>query len=189
MNHIEMMRLAESIALKSVCKRAQVGAVVSVLSEKYTGYNRNDDKLECCEGADGRTLATVVHAEAMAINAVFGSLEDTVGGTLYVTRQPCIKCAELIVKAGIGSVFYRDADDKDAGLRMLYSEHVTVDSSWITGQVAQDWADRNELIGTAKPAGIARDDGRPPVQVYKDASGEIHYRYSDDFFNSMEHVP
>ena len=166
MNHIEMMQMAEGQATLSVCKRAQVGAVVryttwqGCVGDMWTvaqGYNKRPCGGQC-EGADGRTLPDVTHAEAMAIEAALGAVEDELlpdgvdeGGmfdsALYVTRQPCIKCAELIVDAGIHAVYYRDADDKTDGLEYLRAHGVELDSGWITGRVAESWAERNGVVG------------------------------------------
>ena len=142
MNHVEMMRLAESVALQSVCKRAQVGAVVlTQWGGRYIGHNHN--RGYCCEGADGRTLSTVIHAEADALLSASGfSGGNARGATLYVTRQPCIACARLIVDAGIHAVYYRDADDKADGLEYLRAHGVEVDSGWILGRVQENWAER-----------------------------------------------
>ena len=147
MNHIEMMRLAERVARQSICKRAQVGAVaVTKHGGKYTGYNHN--RGYCCEGADGRTLPTVIHAEADALLSAAGlSGSNANRATLYVTRQPCIDCAKLITAAGISKVYYRDADDKTDGLEYLRAHKVEVDSGWIQGQVQESWAERNGVAG------------------------------------------
>jgi len=146
MNHIEMMRLAERVARQSVCKRAQVGAVLTDGVNTYTGYNARPCGGQC-EGEDGRTLQDVVHAEIMALEKCLGSIDNSAGMTLYVTRQPCIACARLIVDAGIHAVYYRDADDKKDGLEYLRSHGVEVDSSWILGQVQESWAERNGVAG------------------------------------------
>jgi len=137
MNHVEMMRLAESVALQSVCKRAKVGAVVVTKSGKqYTGFNLNAiNPCAACEGEDGRTLPDVIHAEDHAL----GFVDDGDGSVIYVTRQPCINCARLITAAGISAVYYRDADDKRDGLDWLVSHGVAVNGAWIVGQT---WADR-----------------------------------------------
>lgn len=154
MNHVEMMRLAESVALQSVCKRAKVGAVVVYENGRIkTGFNHNNGK--CCEGVDGRTLPSVIHAEAVAIDAalsdVIGDWEQysMVDSVLYVTRQPCIKCAQLITAAGIGEVYYRDVDDKVDGLHWLRLCGISVFNEWIDDQpqavlerVQRTWADR-----------------------------------------------
>lgn len=135
--HIEMMRLAEKEALKSVCKRAQVGAIHWAANGSLSyGHNFNADRDNfggCCEGVDSKTLSTVLHAEEVVLLPVEPGDHD--GGTLYVTRQPCIDCAGLIIHAGIEQVFYRDADDKTDGLGLLAAHGVKVDSGWIQGQV------------------------------------------------------
>ena len=137
MNHVEMMRLAESVALQSVCKRAQVGAVVvTIMGKVYTGWNLNaHEPGGCCEDENGKTLPDVIHAEDHAL----GFVDDGDGAVIYVTRQPCINCAKLIVQAGISAVYYRDPDDKRDGLDWLVSHGVAVNGAWIVGQT---WADR-----------------------------------------------
>jgi deoxycytidylate deaminase len=59
----------------------------------------------------------VVHAEQAAIWAAAGV--ELSGAVLYVTHQPCIRCAALIVSRGIAAVHYRDPDDKHDGLHEL----------------------------------------------------------------------
>ena len=147
MNHIKMMQLAERVARQSVCKRAQVGAVVvDNLGWITKGRNHNaGGAIDCCEGADGKTLPEVMHAEAVAIG--HATQRGASPETIYVTRQPCIRCARLITAAGIHAVYYRDADDKKEGLEYLRSRGVQVDSGWITGRVAESWAERNGVAG------------------------------------------
>lgn len=151
MNHIEMMQLAEAEAAKSVCKRAQVGAVVVCENGRIkTGFNHNNGK--CCEDENGKTLPSVIHAEMAATGQHLSSLlwGNVMGfKVLYVTRQPCIDCAQMITQTGIKSVYYRDPDDKTDGLEWLKSAGVYVDSGWIAGQqptvlerVQKTWADR-----------------------------------------------
>lgn len=150
MNHVEMMRLAESVALNSVCKRAQVGAVVvTAMGNVYTGWNLNaHEPSGCCEDENGRTLPDVIHAEDHALSFLHHPSESF-GAVMYVTRQPCIKCAHLLVMAGVQAVYYRDEDDKVDGLDWLKSAGVYVDHKWIAGQqqtvleqVQKTWADR-----------------------------------------------
>ena len=144
MNHIEIMQMAEGQATLSVCKRAQVGAVIEWADGTYSfGYNQHcDDPQACCEGADGRTLPDVIHAERDAIEWLAEPCKQS-GSVLYVARQPCIRCARLIVDAGIHAVYYRDSDDKTDGLEYLRAHGVEVDSGWITGRVAESWAEHS----------------------------------------------
>ena len=55
--------------------------------------------------ADGG-CARSVHAEANCIAFAARHGIDTEGATLYSTHLPCLKCAELIVNAGIVGVYY-----------------------------------------------------------------------------------
>jgi dCMP deaminase len=88
------MKIAEDVALRSTCDRAQVGAVL--VREKHiisTGYNGSPAGLEHCDDVghlmvDGHCVRTV-HAEVNAIiqAAVFGlATRDSV---CYVTHFPC----------------------------------------------------------------------------------------------------
>lgn len=46
-----------------------------------------------------------------------------------------------------------------------------------------------EHVGYAKPAGEARQNGMPSLEVYRDiATGEVYYRYSGDFNSKMTPV-
>ena len=140
MNHLEFMRMAETEALKSVCKRAQVGAVVVVSKPSgwtswFLGHNHNGGA--CCEDESGKSVGTVVHAEAAAIKRG-GIINNFLSGaTLYVTRQPCLACAKLIVESGIKQVYYRDQDDKNDGLVWLDDNGVSFDSRWKDGQILE----------------------------------------------------
>ncbi|AGK85801.1 hypothetical protein Chy1_0034 [Mycobacterium phage Chy1] len=45
-----------------------------------------------------------VHAEANAL--LYCDREDLIGATLYVTREPCYACSNLIAASGIERVVY-----------------------------------------------------------------------------------
>lgn len=87
MNHVEMMRLAEQTALKSVCKRAQVGAVLAhhLDGDAYVGHNQNPCG-GACEGADGKTLPEVLHAEEDVINNAY-TYQGDLGGRLQMVGR------------------------------------------------------------------------------------------------------
>lgn len=142
MSHIEMMRLAERVALQSVCKRAQVGAVLTDGVSTYTGYNARPCGGQC-EGEDGRTLPDVVHAEIMALEKCLGSIDNPAGATLYTTCRPCARCTEMLLPLGLKAVYYRDDRPEMGHLQALRDSGVLVDGSWIQGRVAESWAERN----------------------------------------------
>ena len=113
----DYQHLAEAQARLSRCNRRRVGAViVHPVGWKFFGHNRSTDGGPCeCE--QGVTRSSVVHAEQAAIWSAHSV--DLAGSVLYVTHQPCIRCARLIVSRGIRAVHYRDPDDKTDGLQVL----------------------------------------------------------------------
>jgi dCMP deaminase len=120
------MELAEKLALRSHCVKAQVGAVLTkdtrIVSLGYNGPpagTHNCDQewpdVGCPRDSKG-SCSLALHAEQNAIlyatkNNV--SMEDA---TLYVTLSPCIACARVIFTTGIRRVFYKDSYASFKGL-------------------------------------------------------------------------
>jgi len=111
------MQIAHVVAQRGTCDRAQVGAILArdgrVLATGYngppTGLPHCTDPLGCSvmERADAGGCVRAVHAEANAIAFSARHGIGTDGATLYCTHLPCLKCAELIINAGIIRVLYR----------------------------------------------------------------------------------
>ncbi len=120
------MELAEKLATRSHCVKAQVGAVLTkdtrIISLGYNGPpagTHNCDvewpKEGCARDSKG-SCSLALHAEQNAIlyaakNNV--SMQDT---TLYVTLSPCIACARVIYTTGIKKVYFKDSYAKFKGL-------------------------------------------------------------------------
>jgi len=108
------MRIAAEVAQRSTCTRANVGAVVTkdkrILTTGYNGAPRGlPHCLEVgCLMVDGHCVRTI-HAEQNAL--LQGALHGVAlaGGTLYVTHQPCLNCAKMIINAGIVRVVFTQA--------------------------------------------------------------------------------
>ena len=58
------------------------------------------------EGGTLKTKPYELNAESDAISKLAQSNNDSNGATLYVTDEPCIDCAKLIIQAGIKRVVY-----------------------------------------------------------------------------------
>jgi dCMP deaminase len=108
------MRITAEVAQRSTCDRAQVGAVI-VKDKRIltTGYNGSPRGLPHCTDAghlmvDGHCVRTI-HAEQNAL--LQGALHGVAlaGGTVYVTHQPCLNCAKMIINAGITRVVFAKA--------------------------------------------------------------------------------
>lgn len=120
--------VAEAVARRSSCDRAQVGAVLvrdnRVVSTGYNGPASGspaDTALGCqrwCLRAQGAPALAdsygytcpSIHAEANAL--LDASRAEALGGTLYITHAPCADCAKLISNSGVARVvILRDLEE------------------------------------------------------------------------------
>ncbi|MEP7200455.1 MAG: cytidine/deoxycytidylate deaminase family protein [Chloroflexota bacterium] len=107
-------RITSEVAQRSTCSRAQVGAVV-VKDKRIltTGYNGAPRGLPHCIEAGclmvDNHCVRAIHAEQNAL--LQGALHGVAlaGGTIYVTHQPCLTCAKMIINAGIVRVVFTQA--------------------------------------------------------------------------------
>lgn len=105
---LRYLRMARIWAENSYCHRRQVGALIvkdkMIISDGYNGTPSGFENV--CEDEHGLTKPYVLHAEANAITKIARSGNNSDGSTLYVTDEPCIECAKLIIQAGIRRVVY-----------------------------------------------------------------------------------
>ncbi len=108
------MSITRQVATRSTCDRAQVGAVI-VKDRRIltTGYNGAPAGLPHCDDighlmVDGHCVRTL-HAEQNAILQAALHGVSVQGGTIYVTHQPCLTCAKMIINAGLLRVVYAGA--------------------------------------------------------------------------------
>jgi dCMP deaminase len=123
------MDIAFQVARRSTCPRASVGAVI-VRDKRIltTGYNGSPRGLPHCAEAgclmvNGHCVRTL-HAEQNAI--IQGALHG-VGvsrSILYVTHQPCLSCAKMIINAGIERVVYAGDYPDEIARSFLEQAHV-----------------------------------------------------------------
>ncbi len=105
------MGITFEVARRSTCSRAQVGAII-VRDKRIltTGYNGSPAGLPHCTEAgclviNGHCVRTL-HAEQNAIIQAALHGVSTDGAAIYVTHQPCLNCAKMIINAGIRRVVY-----------------------------------------------------------------------------------
>ena len=115
------MQMAELTAKRSTCLRRNVGAII--VKDKHiiaTGYNGAPKGLPHCEELGGclrqklgvpsgerHELCRALHAEQNAIIQAATLGQSIEGATIYVTHQPCIICAKMIINAGISRIVVR----------------------------------------------------------------------------------
>ncbi|MCY0946846.1 deoxycytidylate deaminase [Streptomyces antarcticus] len=118
------MGIAQAVATRADCTRAQVGAVVLYANKRdmSPGYNglpagvpgcatagncpRGRLSVEDCARDSDYANCAASHAERNAIERA--DPKELPGSTLYVTRKPCPACLTLIEAVGIRRVVYRE---------------------------------------------------------------------------------
>ncbi len=134
------IEIARQVATRSTCLRRHVGAVIvrdkRILSTGYNGAPRglpHCDVVGCLREKLGipsgqrQEICRGLHAEQNAIiqAALHGvSIE---GGTIYVTHQPCITCAKMIINAGIVRVVCADGYPDELARQMLEEAHIALE--------------------------------------------------------------
>ena len=99
------MRLRQAMALADEAAAAgdvPVGAVLCVDERVFEARNEREQRPD-----------PTAHAEVLAIRAAAAALDRwRIGGTLYVTKEPCAMCAAAIAAARIERVVFGCRDPK-----------------------------------------------------------------------------
>ena len=105
------MGITFQVATRSTCDRARVGAII-VKDRRIltTGYNGSPAGLSHCDEighlmVSGHCVRTL-HAEQNAILQAALHGVSVADSTIYVTHQPCLNCAKMIINAGIRRIVY-----------------------------------------------------------------------------------
>jgi dCMP deaminase len=139
------MGIAKLTSERSTCLRRQVGAVI--VQDKQivaTGYNGAPKGIAHCDEKGGclreklgvpsgerQELCRALHAEQNAIVQAATSGQSIEGATIYITHQPCVICAKMIINAGIRKIIVNEGyPDKlaveildEAGLKIVNMGH------------------------------------------------------------------
>lgn len=120
------MELAENLARRSHCVKAQVGAVLTkdtrIVSLGYNGPPAGTHNCdiewpgEGCPRDSKGSCSLALHAEQNAILYASKNNVSIEGSTLYVTLSPCISCARVIYTTGIKKVYYMNSYAEFKGL-------------------------------------------------------------------------
>jgi len=111
------LEVAQLVAKRATCLRRRVGAVL-VKDKKIlaTGYNGAPSGLKHCidigclreklkiPSGERHELCYGLHAEQNVLlqAALYGI--STKGSSLYITNQPCVICAKMLINAGIKEI-------------------------------------------------------------------------------------
>lgn len=128
--HAYGLQMAQTVATRSDCERAQHGAVIMNLDHRIVGvgYNGSPAGHPGCETCPRRTsdVASLtgydncvsLHAEQNAV--IYAGREKCLGATIYITGQPCFWCWKTIMGAGIHRAVWADAGSWN-GLAIRYA--------------------------------------------------------------------
>ena len=136
------MDMAVLTAKRSTCLRRHVGAVI--VKDKHivaTGYNGAPRWLEHCGDREGvrlrqqlgipsgekHELCRALHAEQNSIIQAATLGQSIEGASIYITHQPCVICAKMIINAGISRIVVKEGYPdqlsvdilKEAGLKIV----------------------------------------------------------------------
>jgi len=134
------MQIVELVKTRSTCLRRQVGALI-VKDKRIlaTGYNgapmgcKHCDEVGCLRqklnipSGQRHELCRASHAEqnAIAQAAYWGtSIKD---GTIYVTDQPCVMCAKLIINSGLKKVVFKGDYPDELAMELLREAGIEVE--------------------------------------------------------------
>lgn len=137
------MDLACLIRERSTCLRRKVGAVI-VKDNRIltTGYNGVPPKMRHCEevgclreklnipSGTRHELCRALHAEQNAViqAAKYGISID--GSTIYITDQPCVICAKILIASGIKRIVFKGDYPDELSSEMLKESEIVVEK-WV----------------------------------------------------------
>ena len=133
------IQITELVKTRSTCLRRQVGALI-VHDKRIlaSGYNGAPSGCTHCEdigclrqklnvpSGQRHDLCRASHAEQNAIAQAAYSGTSIKGGTLYVTHQPCMMCAKLIINAGLEKIVFNGDYPDDSSMSLLQEAGIRV---------------------------------------------------------------
>jgi dCMP deaminase len=126
---LALMDMTERFGQTSTAERLKVGAMIyknnSIISLGVNGQPPGWST-EVCEDEEGKTLSTVRHAEAAALEKLYLSTETSEGAEMFISHMPCLSCSLKIVAAKIKKVYYRHPYRCTEGIEYLQKNGVEV---------------------------------------------------------------
>jgi len=131
--------IVELIKSRSTCIRRQVGALI-VKDKRIlaTGYNgaptgcKHCTQIGCLREQMGipsgqrHELCRGIHAEQNAIIQAAYSGVSVKDSVLYVTNQPCVLCAKMIINSGISKIVFKGDYPDELAMTMLQEAGIEV---------------------------------------------------------------
>jgi len=133
------MTLATQVSSRTTCTRRAVGAVI-VKDRRIlaTGYNGVPTGIRHCEevgclrqqlnvpSGQKHELCRGLHAEQNAIIQAARYGIDISDASIYITTQPCVVCAKMLINAGIKEIVYANPYPDELALSMLEESGISL---------------------------------------------------------------
>lgn len=133
------LEVAKLVSKRSTCLRRQVGAV-AVRDKRMlaTGYNGAPSGLAHCSdigclreklkipSGQRQELCRALHAEQNVIIQAVVHKVDLKGAALYVTHQPCVTCAKMLVSVGIKEIVMAAGYPDELARKMLKEAKIKI---------------------------------------------------------------
>ncbi len=126
------MTLADEVATRTTCMRRAVGAIIvkdrRILATGYNGVPtglRHCDETGCLRQELGvpsgqrHEICRGLHAEQNAIIQAARYGINITGASIYITTQPCVVCAKMLINAGIDEIVYQNPYPDELSMSML----------------------------------------------------------------------
>lgn len=126
------MKLATEVATRTTCLRRGVGAII-VKDRRIlaTGYNGPPTGLAHCAetgclrqqlgvpSGQRHEICRGLHAEQNAIIQAARYGINITEAAIYITTQPCVVCAKMLINAGITEIIYQNPYPDELAMSML----------------------------------------------------------------------
>lgn len=129
------LAICQLLRTQSTCKRGKVGALL-VANRRIiaTGYNGAPPGMPHCFelGCDvdvnnhAGGCRRAIHAESNVLAFAARHAGGAGGATLYCTHGPCLKCAQLIISAGIERVVFQVPYRLSDGVELLDAANIPI---------------------------------------------------------------
>lgn len=126
------MTLAKEVQTRTTCLRRGVGALI-VKDKRIlaTGYNGVPTGLRHCHetgclreqlgipSGQRHEICRGLHAEQNAILQAARYGINIEGASIYITTQPCVVCAKMLINAGIAEIIYQQPYPDELAMELL----------------------------------------------------------------------
>ena len=125
------MTLADEVATRTTCLRRAVGAIIVKENGVPTGLRHCSvtgclrEKLGVPSG-QRHEICRGLHAEQNALLQAARYGIDIEGSSIYITTQPCVVCAKMLINAGISEIIYRNPYPDELAMELLNESNIKI---------------------------------------------------------------